>query len=300
MKPTSTQVRGLLLAGLALLALIGLAATLNTLELSPGSTMPFWDMRPQLFDPTFPEGWQRAAMAVLRAMLLVMWLLLPIFLLLMIFSKRFRKQFLRDMIFYVPILIALYMMYRARGSAAPVPAEDLLGEGFNLGELQPSLADSAAAPVFTPPDPAVTNLLTTLIAIGLVAAVAAVGWHFYRRSKARALEPLRSIHQEAQAALDELEAGGDLRDVIMRAYLQMSEALARFRNIHRDHDMTPHEFETYLTSRGLPSAPVHQLTELFERVRYGAAVPGRADERAAVSSLSAIVAAIQREGADKR
>ena len=58
--------------------------------------------------------------------------------------------------------------------------------------------------------------------------------------------------------------------------------------------MTPHEFERILQERGLPRGPVHDLTQLFEQVRYGGYNPGRQEERVAVSSLSAIVTACQR------
>jgi hypothetical protein len=74
----------------------------------------------------------------------------------------------------------------------------------------------------------------------------------------------------------------------------MIHALETYRNIHRDRYMTPHEFEAYLEGRGLPREPVRQLTALFEQVRYGGVRPGRADERTAISSLEAIVAACQK------
>jgi hypothetical protein len=74
----------------------------------------------------------------------------------------------------------------------------------------------------------------------------------------------------------------------------MLQAVEEYKNIRRDRDMTPHEFELALERRGLPREPIHQLTELFEQVRYGGQVPGRAEERLAVSSLSAIVSACQR------
>jgi hypothetical protein len=69
--------------------------------------------------------------------------------------------------------------------------------------------------------------------------------------------------------------------------------LRDYRLIHRDQDMTPHEFEQMLEHHGLPREPIRQLTELFERVRYGAYSPDRSEEHIAISSLSAIVRACQ-------
>jgi hypothetical protein len=58
--------------------------------------------------------------------------------------------------------------------------------------------------------------------------------------------------------------------------------------------MTPSEFEQALQGKGLPREPVHQLTHLFEEVRYGARQVGEREERQAIDSLSAIVAACTR------
>jgi hypothetical protein len=116
----------------------------------------------------------------------------------------------------------------------------------------------------------------------------------WRRTRRKEELPLEKIERRAQDAIDELAAGGDLREVIQRCYFRMIDALHEYRNIDRERDVTPHEFELILQRHGLPPDPVHQLTDLFERVRYGAHRPGRQDEQLAVSSLSAIVAACQR------
>ena len=295
MKTITPRARALIFAGLALLALMALAATLNALELDPGSPLPLWELGPRITGPAMPESLEELALAALRIMMILFWVMLPIFLLLMIFSKQFRKQFLRDMAIITPILILVYLIFRPRGQGEPLETLEE-GGGFNLGDLEGSFGDpDVPVPVYTPPDPWVTDLITLVIAVLVVLIVAGLGWTLYNRTRAQKVEPLRRIQNEAQAALDEIEAGGDLRDVIMRAYLQMIQALKKLRNIHRDQHMTPHEFESYLAARGLPREPVHQLTQLFEQVRYGGITPGRADERAAVASLSAIVAACERQ-----
>jgi len=46
----------------------------------------------------------------------------------------------------------------------------------------------------------------------------------------------------------------------------------------------------------LPVSPVHQLTQLFETVRYGGVTPGRKEEQVAVTSLRAIINACQKPG----
>lgn len=299
-KTRSSQARILILAGLALLALFALAATLNALEFDPGGTMPFFDFGSPVADMNVQEEWQRVALIILRVAMIVTWLLLPFGVLLLIIDKCFRKRFLRDLMFLLPLFAALYVFYNARRKMEGAP-EEMLGESFRMDDLQQGLQDPSTAPVYTPPDPVVTNLITTLIAVLIALAVIGVVWALVRRSRLqRQAEPLRRIEKEAQSALDDIQAGGDLRDAIIRAYMQMMQAVSQYRNIQRDQHVTPHEFERSLTERGLPRQPVHQLTELFEQVRYGGARPGWAEERAAVASLSAIVSACQRERAEER
>jgi len=94
---------------------------------------------------------------------------------------------------------------------------------------------------------------------------------------------------EAQQALQALQSGSDLYDVIVRCYLQMSQALQKDQGIEREQAMTAREFEQLLESRGFPFAPVHQLTSLFENARYGHRRPAPGDEQKAIDSLQLIV-----------
>jgi len=112
-----------------------------------------------------------------------------------------------------------------------------------------------------------------------------------RRSKMN----LGKIAQQAQQALDALQSGGDLRDTVIRCYYEMSRVLRIQRGIQRTKDMTPREFESTLETVGLPAEAVHQLTRLFETVRYGAQNIGENEEQQAIASLTAIVAACEHE-----
>jgi hypothetical protein len=289
----SPRARVLVFFGIALLALVGLAMTLNALQMDPGKPLSFYQLAPQIYDPGMPGGLERTLLAAIRVLLILGWVVLPAYALLLVFSKRARKQFLRDMATFLPIVIMLYLLSRAKTSQNA--AEQINPRMFNIGGLAEGQAGSEVPP---PVYQAPPEWLTTTITVGLVViislAVVLIFLALYRRSKGRALEPLHHIQQEAQAALDAIEAGGDLREVIIRCYVQMIEALRQYRSIQRDRDMTPHEFEAYLEQRGLPLAPVQQLTLLFEQARYSGSTPARQDERAAVASLTAIIAACQR------
>ena len=135
-------------------------------------------------------------------------------------------------------------------------------------------------------------LLLSMIGIGAI-------WIYRVPTTNRALAELQEIDTEltqAQSALDALQAGGDLKNTIIKCYYQMCAVINEHRGILRSQTMTPHEFEDYLASKGLPGEPVHQLTHLFEDVRYGNLLAGAAEEQVALNSLTAIIEACGRTG----
>jgi hypothetical protein len=95
--------------------------------------------------------------------------------------------------------------------------------------------------------------------------------------------------KEAEQAVQSLKAGEKLENVIMRCYHEMSRSLQASQGIVRDRAMTVGEFEDLLRSQGFPAAPVHQLTDLFEKARYGDLSMGRDDEAQAIESLNAVI-----------
>ncbi len=98
-----------------------------------------------------------------------------------------------------------------------------------------------------------------------------------------------SLRLEAQRALEALKLNQDFKNVIMQCYWQMSQALRSEQGIVLEETMTAREFEHLAEARGIPHAPVHQLTQLFEIVRYGFRQPGPEEEQKAVECLQAIV-----------
>ena len=119
-------------------------------------------------------------------------------------------------------------------------------------------------------------------------------WFFLRRRQAE--QPLKRIAVEAQTALDALQSGGDLKNIVIRCYFEMSRVIREQRGIQRDKAMTPREFEMELERRGLPREPVQKLTRVFEEVRYGTKEPGEREKFLATISLSEIVEACRSEG----
>ena len=101
--------------------------------------------------------------------------------------------------------------------------------------------------------------------------------------------------QEAENAISALNAGEDFKNVIIRCYLQMSRVLREEHGIERSYTMTVREFEDWLEFKGMPRIPVHQLTRLFEKVRYGKQQMSKDDEKIGVESLNEIIQFCRRE-----
>jgi hypothetical protein len=96
---------------------------------------------------------------------------------------------------------------------------------------------------------------------------------------------------EAREAVEDLRAGADLRDTVMRCYFEMSRVLDETRGLHREEAMTPREFAHTLKEVGLPGMAVERLTQLFESVRYGAHVSEEREEKDAIACLETIIEA---------
>jgi hypothetical protein len=130
-------------------------------------------------------------------------------------------------------------------------------------------------------------VLAWLVGLGLLAALILLAVVVLRSRPAPAFQPWTS---EAEAARQALLAGENLANVILNCYRRMSQALREHQGLVRDEAMTTGEFERLLVAQGVPRDPVHQLTQLFEAVRYGRWQPGAGDEQRALDSLNAILA----------
>jgi hypothetical protein len=140
-------------------------------------------------------------------------------------------------------------------------------------------------------DPPNWFLMVVNVVVALLLVVAF--WFLWRFMRARHDDTQTLLVQQAETALSDLTAGGDLRDVIMRCYARMSQVLYQSRNIQRDEAMTPREFETHLAEIGLQDQHIQRLTRLFESVRYGASSPGEPAQREALDCLRAITRAFR-------
>ncbi len=162
----------------------------------------------------------------------------------------------------------------------------LTGTRFSSG----SEPEALPTPIVEASGPALGPLPISLIWIaGLSLAALLVGaglWFIFRQGGGARADPLVL---QAEWALQALKKGSDLKNVIVRCYWQMGELLKEEQGIEMKTAMTVREFEDLLEARGVPHLPVHQLTRLFETVRYGHRPTSIEDERQAVDALTAIV-----------
>ena len=198
----------------------------------------------------------------------------------------------------IVIAIILFFMWTTSQTRV-VDQEELAPTAVPVATQPPEIVEEdPAEPALPPSDPAplvppwVSTLVTTMFLLLLLGVAALVIWFFWPREPF-VFSPMRELSQDAEEALNDLRSGADLRNVILRCYVEMGYTVSEWRGIQRTQDMTPHEFEATLTAMGLPPEPVANLTHLFETVRYGTTKPGKEEEKTAESSLTAIIQACQ-------
>ncbi len=283
----------LLIVGVAIAAIVVLAAGLSGLELQPGKPLVPERILQLLSGSDESLSAQRLLLGISQLLAAFTILLLPLAFLHFIRAPKAKRRQAGGEIAFLVWILALYLLLRAFRERNPLAR----GEELQLPKM-PSPTGPAR-----PPSSVLAELVARLppwliptLSLGLALALALllVGaiWLLWRHLRPPApAGPLERLAQEAQAALKALQDGGDWQDTVIRCYVEMSRVLDEERGIKRPRTMTPREFERRLEAAGLPEAPVRRLTRLFERVRYGARRPAPQEEDEAVACLKAIVQA---------
>jgi len=279
--------RLLIFALLAVVVIFLLAAGLTGLELMPGDPNAFgWAL--QSLESSGGGGIQvgDTFLKVVRVLYAVALVLFPVWIIYMIINPKARKQFLRDMlIFGTFVLIILF--FTSKLAEVNKDKEDVPLAGFN-GAPDLSLPEAGTFdPNATPPE-SILWITSLVVALFIVVIVVIAVW-IILRSRRREDSAVERIALEVQNALEELQSGADLRNVVVRCYSEMVQTLKKERNIQRSGSLTPREFEDSLSALGFPRQPVGELTRLFESVRYGRKDITHREELIALDSLSAIL-----------
>ena len=268
---------------LALFAIILLAAGLNDINFSDGRYFQIGGQPEVQNIADLNEEFGIDDNPIIRLLFTALVILLPVGVILMAIWPEGRKMLLRVMIplaaaaIIAPFLnrIGSFVSTEESGLELPTPNEELLEEAVSMVTI-----------ISEPP-----AWLVYLISFAFVAGALVILWFIYTRFIRSETPALEIIAREAQDALDDIRAGAEFKDTIIRCYYEMSAAISAERGIERKQAMTPREFEKRLSDQGLPIKHISQLTRLFESVRYGSKAPNPQDEDLAIASLTAIVQA---------
>jgi hypothetical protein len=283
---TRQKIFTIIMAVLALLGLVILASGISTLDLNNG---PLYLLPPSEQATRAPLTPRVAQIPTnyLSLLALVFLVLLPISIIYLLTSPSARRRFLTQLVQVSLFVLFLYFLSKSIGKLFPKLGiglsgnlkDDLAARGFDVRFLEP----------FKPQNPAwLTQLLSLVLAAGFVIFLVWL-WIRLRQVEVRHPSPAEKVVRSAQTALRRIDAGQNLRDVVLRCYLEMTQAVAEKRHLTRPEYVTPHEFIYNLEGIGLPAEQVRRLTALFETVRYGHKTPGAPERAEAVACLNAIV-----------
>ena len=273
----NTKRKTLILLGVVILITMMIAANLPQLEFQPGMPLP-WLEQGQVVAVSI-EADQSVSMSASKFILVLIALVLTVatlYSMMQLFRGadwKLISNALRPML-VISVIIGcfVFLIMLIPGSDSYTPVE---------------IPVSTPPPVVTSPLGSAPPSLLWLVGIGLfVISVLALMWIFIPSRRA---SPIDLVGLEAEKARQALKTGVDLKDVIIHCYIQMSLALKQEQGIERKDFMTTGEFEHLLETAGIPHEPIHQLTRLFDAVRYGHWQPNAVDEQKAIQSLEAIM-----------
>ena len=267
----------ILLVG-TLVSLILLSASLSSLQLHNGTPFPgAGDSGSEIKLFANPISASTYSFTILKGIFALVFLILmiyiPVRLLTLITIKRvFHLLFV--MVILLVVIIVISCIPPDRSTGFPGDSSDIANP-FSTEHPVSSLEE-------TPQELIHVVLIVFVLGAGLLTLKALKFWLHAIRVKEQLL-------QEVETAVDAIKGGENLRNVILHCYLQMTHLLKEEQGIERSYNMTAREFEDWLESKGFPTIPVHQLTCLFEKVRYGTMPTMKEDEKTAVESLNEII-----------
>jgi hypothetical protein len=219
-------------------------------------------------------------------LMFAIWVVLPVSIVLFIKYPQVRKRTFQGLTYVALYGFVLFLLSRKTQEGSP-----------ELEELEKEIVDTTIIETQREASEFISSVaqadqnLNIILDVAILIVIAILIWYVYRRFIYKPPSTTDQLKAEVEGAIDDIEAGADLRNVIIRCYADMSKILNERRGIQRQQAMTPREFELELQEIGLPHASIQRLTRLFEEVRYGNAELGRTAEQEAIHCLSAIAEA---------
>jgi hypothetical protein len=268
---------------LTILIVIFLASSISGVEFQPVTPIASDRAQSKYEPPTFPQ----ISPALFDFVLMfILWVVLPLSIFFFIKYPDFRQKFLKRLGYFVLYGVILFLLGRKTQKPSP-ELEEAEQEIINTTILETQREAAEFISSFGEADPK----LNIVINITILLAVSVLAWYLYRRFFYKPDSTADQLKAEVEGAINEIESGVDLRNVIIRCYADMSQILMDRRGIQRQKAMTPREFELELQEIGLPQIAIQRLTSLFEAVRYGNAQLDSEAEQEAIHCLTTIAEA---------
>lgn len=280
----------LILISITLFGMLIFSMALPNLNLLPGRPIPgaqeFFAFEPEVVSPansshsSIPQPILILGMSIFALVFL--------FLVIDLAKKVKLKVILLCLAGLIALELGLFLLYQIGTPADEVAAPS------SIPLSTPQAEHFEVQPLGNPPE-SFTRWIVVVIAL---LAVALLAWMFFKIVRWRPAQ--NNLDRSAAAAIKALEEGGDISNVILRCYKEMADLLMSERGIEREDFLTPREFESSLVEKGVPAEPMHELTRLFELVRYGDKPIAETDRRVAIDSLREIQAAVRQAGEGAR
>jgi hypothetical protein len=260
-------------------ATILISSGLPNLEFDAGQLLAFF-MSGSASSLTSSSFFEFIIVNFFRILVLSAIIVIPILAIFLLSRAEGRKIILVILIFGILFITLLNNLpnFRSYTTGKSIQMEMPEGGGANLTETKGEIL---------PP-----GWIIALFSLGISALIIGAFLYFFGRVKS-SRKPMDRLADEARKSIQEIESGGDIKDIVIRCYFEMIEAVKEQHGLKRGRGTTTRELETKLESMGLPATHVRRLTRIFEKVRYGAKQINKEEEDEAVSCLRAIVEACE-------
>ena len=257
------RVSMMLASAMVIVTVFLLAASLSSLELAPGESfslpkspetapgeLRIW-FPPILFDIFLVL----AGVALLASLVILMR------------SPKDRRLLLKNvsqLLLFAAIALLATRLYKPEGEQEVLVTPQARAPSPLSGPSQGIESVGTSVPV-TFEAPAVSRWVRYAVTLAVVGLVVGLGYRIWSSF----YKPKEELHKITHSALDDLLAGRNWEDVVIRCYADMSSTISRRRGVGRHQAMTAREFAVRPEQLGLPVSSVGRLTRLFEQARYG-------------------------------
>ena len=270
------------------LAIFILSTSLKNLQFNHGAPVPSnMGSLPMLTNGNGLQGhW------IINFFLITLLAMFPLGIILLIFSSEARRIFKK----YLKVLIIWLLIFIVIRVISILNQQDTIATDFSSTPSLPNILDPPTLEQTSIPSivdnyapPTSPVWLSYTLAFVIVLSLGVVGY-FYWIAKDDPEDDLKAITLKT---ISEINQGRHWEDAIIECYARMNSAIQKRKQIQRKRFLTPAEFAQELISHGLPFESVQNLTQLFERARYGQHISHEEDKQLAIDYLETITHSLE-------